>query len=306
MTWHAGRLGRQTGRTFVITGGNSGIGFEAARDLVGRGGHVVFAVRDRARGEDAAQRLAGPGTTSVVDLDLSDLDAVSRCAELLLDRHDELSALICNAGVMGGPLRRSAQGFEYQMATNHLGHAALVAALGPLLQASAARVVLVSSSEARAGRLSARMTREQLVDPVPYDGRQVYRNTKQANLLFAQELHRRCARAGSPVSAVGVHPGASATDLFARQLQGAGHARLGSASKLVSAVLLQSAAAGAQSTLRALDEATPSGAFVGPARFGQLRGRPQPLEVYASANDRATAVRLWQLTEETLGTPLPF
>jgi NAD(P)-dependent dehydrogenase (short-subunit alcohol dehydrogenase family) len=305
MTWHPRQLGQQTGRTFVVTGANSGIGLEAARDLVGRGAHVVLAVRDRVSGERAAAHLAGPGATSVVELDLSDLDQVADCARTLLERHDDLSALICNAGVMGGPFLLTAQGFERQMATNHLGHAALVAALWPLLHASAARVVLVSSTEARGGQLSPQTTREQLLNPAPYDGKQVYRNTKQANLLFAQELHRRCAKAGSPVSAVAVHPGASATNLFARQLERGGRGRLAPVSKVVTAVLLQSAAAGARSTLRALDHGTPSGAFVGPARFGQLRGPPELLYVYASAKDPATAARLWELTEQALGTPLP-
>jgi NAD(P)-dependent dehydrogenase (short-subunit alcohol dehydrogenase family) len=305
MSWHPRQLGEQTGRTFVITGANSGIGLEAARDLVGRGARVVLAVRDTARGEKAATRLAGPGSTSVVELDLSDLDQVAGCTKTLLDRHDNLSGLICNAGVMGGPFLRNPQGFERQMATNHLGHAELVAALWPLLHASASRVVLVSSTEARDGQLSPHTTRQQLLDPAPYDGRQAYRNTKQANLLFAQELHRRCAKAGSPASAVAVHPGASATNLFARQLEQAGRGLLAPVSKVVTSVLLQSAATGALSTLRALDHATPSGAFVGPARFGQLRGPPELLDVYASAKDPATAARLWELTEQALGRPLP-
>jgi NAD(P)-dependent dehydrogenase (short-subunit alcohol dehydrogenase family) len=305
MTWHPRQLGEQTGRTFVVTGANSGIGLEAARDLVGRGAHVVLAVRDTATGEEAAARLVGSGSTSVVELDLSDLDQVAGCATRLLDRHDTLSALICNAGVMGGPFLLTPQGFERQMATNHLGHVALAAALWPLLHASASRVVLVSSTEARGGQLSPQTTREQLLNPDPYDGRQVYRNTKQANLLFAQELHRRCGRAGSPVSAVAVHPGASATNLFARQLERSGRGRLARLSTVATAVLLQSAAAGARPTLRALDHNTPSGAFVGPARFAQLRGPPELLDVYTSAKDRATAARLWELTEQVLGRPLP-
>src|SRR5439155_15722828 len=136
-------------------------------------------------------------------------------------------------------------------------------------------------TEARGGQLSPQTTREQLLNPAPYDGRQVYRNTKQANLLFAQELHRRCGKAGSPVSAVAVHPGASATNLFARQLERAGRGLLARVSKVVTTVLLQSAAAGALPTLRALDHSTPSGAFVGPARFSQLRGPPELLDVYA-------------------------
>jgi NAD(P)-dependent dehydrogenase (short-subunit alcohol dehydrogenase family) len=253
----------------------------------------------------APRLLAGPGSTSVVELDLADLDSVARCAEMLLDRHDNLSALIGNAGVMGGPLLLTPQGFERQMATNHLGHAALVAALWPLLDASASRVVLVSSTEARGGQLSARTTRDQLLNPAPYDGRQVYRNTKQANLLFAQELHRRGRKVGSPVSAVAVHPGASATNLFARQLEQAGHGLLARVSKRVTSLVLQPAAAGALPTLRALDRGTPSGAFVGPARLGQFRGPPELLDVYASAKNPATAARLWELTEQILDRPLP-
>jgi NAD(P)-dependent dehydrogenase (short-subunit alcohol dehydrogenase family) len=128
---------------------------------------VLAVVRDTAKGEQAAARLAGRGSTSVVGLDLSDLDLVAGCAETLLERHENLSALICNAGVMGGPSLLSAQGFERQIATNHLGHAALVAALWPLLHASAAHVVLVSSTEARGGKLSPQTTREQLLNPSP-------------------------------------------------------------------------------------------------------------------------------------------
>ena len=305
MSWSPRLLAEQTGRTVVVTGANSGIGLEATRQLVRRGAHVVMAVRDPARGEEAAASVAGPGSTSVVPCDLSDLDQVAECVDTLLGRYDRLAAVVCNAGVMGGPLMLSAQGFERQMATNHLGHVALIGGLWRLLQASASRAVLVSSTEARGGRLSPHTTREQLLNPAPYDGRQVYRNSKQANLLFAQELHRRCARADSPVSAVAAHPGASATNLFARQLEQAGRGRLARVSTVASTALLQSAAAGALSVLRALDHSTPSGAFVGPARFGQFRGRPELLEVYDSAKDQATAARLWQLTEQALGRPLP-
>ncbi len=305
MTWHPRQLAQQTGRTFVITGANSGIGLEAARDLVGRGAHVVFAVRNTGKGEKATATLSGPGSTSVVELDLSDLDSVASCSKTLLERHDGLAALVCNAGVMGGPFLLTPQGFERQMGTNHLGHAALVTALWPLLHASAARVVLVSSIAARGGQLSPTTTREQLVEPAPYDGQQVYRNSKQANLLFAQELHRRAGKAGSPVSTLAVHPGVSSTNLFARQLEEGGRGLLAPLSKVVTTVAFQSAYAGALPTLRALDHSTPGGAFVGPARFGQVRGKPELLDVYASGKDPATAARLWELTEQVLGTPLP-
>jgi NAD(P)-dependent dehydrogenase (short-subunit alcohol dehydrogenase family) len=301
MKWHASQLGHQVGRTFVVTGANSGIGLEVARYLVRCGAHVVLAVRDEAKAQEAAASLIGPGSTSIASLDLADLDHVADCARQLLDRSDTLGALICNAGVMGGPRLHSAQGHELQMATNHLGHAALVSALWPLLEASASRVVLVSSGEARGGQISPRTTRNELLDPVPYDGQQIYRNTKQANLLFALELHRRCIQAGSPVSTVAAHPGAAATNLLARQLERADHRLLGAASSAATKVLLPSAAAGARSTLRALDPSTPSGVLVGPARLGGLHGPPEVLDVYPSARDPATAARLWELTEQTLG-----
>ena len=306
MTWHPRQLAQQTGRTFVVTGANSGIGLEAARDLVSRGAHVVLAVRDTAKGEQARARFGGgPGSSSVVELDLADLDSVAAGAKTIAAEHPGLRALVCNAGVMGGPYLLTAQGYERQMATNHLGHAALVTALWPLLHSAGGRVVLVSSIAARSGRLSTTTTREELLEPgSTYDGKQVYSNTKQANLLFAQELHRRAGKAGSPVSAVAVHPGVSATNLFARQYEEGGRRVLAPLSRVLTSVALQSAAAGALPTLRGLDHSTPSGAFVGPARFGQFRGRPELLDVYHSGKDPAVAARLWTLTENVLG-PLP-
>ena len=205
---------------------------------------------------------------------------------------------------MGGPLLHTRQGLERQMTTNHLGHAGLVAALWQLLHASAARFVVVSSTEARGGRLSPQTTLEQLLNPTPYDGKQVYRNTKQANLLFAGaapplpqgrfagQLGRRApgrqrdepvrppARARRPRPAGPAH-----------QAPHRGAAAVGRRRRAVHAP-------GARPV-------TQSGAFVGPARFAQFRGRPELLDVYASGKDPATAARLWELTEQALGTPLP-
>jgi protochlorophyllide reductase len=133
MTWHPRQLAQQTGRTFVVTGANSGIGFEAARDLVARGATVVLACRDLEKGEQARAEMevAGKGTAVLLELDLADLDSVAAFAKTFAADHPDLRALVCNAGVMGGPFLTTAQGFERQMGTNHLGHAALVSALWP-------------------------------------------------------------------------------------------------------------------------------------------------------------------------------
>jgi len=307
MTWDVRQLGSQTGRTFVVTGANSGVGLETARALVERGGAVVLAVRDTAKGDAARAEIVGHGRglASVVALDLADLDSVQEAAKRIAEEHPDVHGLICNAGIMGGPLELTAQGFERQMGTNHLGHAALVGALWPQLVSAAGRVVLVTSVAARGGRLGAGTTRDDLVAPSTYLQHAVYANTKQANLLFAQELHRRSMRAGTPVSSVAAHPGVSATNLFARQLR---ERRLGVLVPVADRVMrlaLQSSAAGALPTLRALDHSTPSGALVAPASLGQTRGRPELVDVFSTGSDEVAAARLWELTEELLGAPLP-
>ena len=139
------------------------------------------------------------------------------------------------------------------------------------------------------------------MNPTPYDGRQVYRNTKQAQLAVRSRASLPLRQGRFAGQRRRRHPGASATNLFARQLEQAGRGLLAPVSKAVSGVLLQSAAAGALSTLRALDESTPTGAFVGPSRFGQLRGRLQLSDVYASAKEPTTAARLWELTDQVMG-----
>ncbi len=278
------------GRTVVITGGNSGIGLRAAQELKAAGAEVVLACRDVTRA-----RAAAPGMT-VRELDLADLDSVATFA----DGTDRVDALVCNAGVMGGPKLATTQGHERQMGTNHLGHAALVARLFPLLDAATGRIVVISSIAARGGTLGPALTVEELLDPPAYDAGMVYANTKQANLLFAQELHRRIGRR---VPTVAAHPGVSWTNLFVRQLQEGGKGWLVPPLRVLGPVLMQSATAGAQPTLRALS--APSGSFVGPKRLNQWRGPAELLEVYTTGSDPATAARLWEVTEQVLGLPLP-
>lgn len=292
MSWNPAGLEAWDRRTVVITGGNSGIGLEAARALQSYGADVVLACRDISRAAAVARGA------DVRELDLADLDSVARFAE----QTERVDALVCNAGIMGGAMLGTVQGHERQMGTNHLGHAALVARLFPQLDAARGRVVLISSIAARGGKLGPDMTVDDLVSPPGYQSQAVYSDTKQANLLFAQELHRRV---GDRVASVAAHPGVSWTNLFPRQLADDGKGWLVPAARLVGPVVLQSARAGAQPTLRALDPATPSGSFVGPRRFNQMRGPAELLEVYRGGADPATAARLWELTEQVLGIPLP-
>lgn len=307
MSWTPRSLAEQTGRTFVITGANSGIGLETARELVARGATVVLACRDLARGNQARDQIArgAAGRALVLPLDLTDLDSVAAFSRDLPQHVPSLNALVCNAGVMGGDRASTAQGLERQMGTNHFGHAALVAGLWPLLEPAAGRVVLVSSIVARGGDLTGGSRAGDLTDPQPYRAAAVYARTKQANLLYAQELHRRAQAAGSAVSVVACHPGVSATGLLGRQLRDQGKAWLAPLAGPLLRVVAQSARAGAAPTLRALDHSTPSGAFVGPTRLNQWRGAPELLEVYPTGADQAAAARLWELTTEVLGLGVP-
>lgn len=295
--WHERDLGDWTGRTVVVTGANSGIGLAAATALARHGAHVQLACRDLRRAEAAARRVPGSSTAA---LDLEDLDSVAAYRA-----PDRVDAVVCNAGRMGGVYIPSPQGFERQMATNHLGHALLVARLWPQLEQAAGRVVVVSSLAARGGRLTAGSTLADLVDPTPYEGQAVYADTKQAGLLYAQELHRRATASGSAVSAVAVHPGLCNTSLFRRQQVDSGHPGLAPLAAVLGALLFSSPPAGARPTLRGLSPGTPGGAFVGPRLLGRTRGRPALLGVYAGAADPAVGARLWDLTEQALGRTLP-
>ena len=261
------------------------------------------AIRRRAR--TAAASLAGPGSTSVVELDLSDLEQIAGCAETLLARHDHVAALICNAGVMGGPWGLSAQGFERQMATNHLGHVALVAGLSRLLRASASRVVLVSSTEARDRPAVATDHTRAALAPGARRRAAGLPQHQTGQPALRTELHRRCVTAGSSISAVTAHPGASATNLFARQLDQAGLRRLAprKQSRLDRPCCSRLPPAPCRFCGQWTDS-TPSGAFVGPARFAQFRGRPELLEALRlceEPGDRCAPVGTHQ---EALGEPL--
>ena len=290
--WREQDLGDWTGRTVVVTGASSGIGLVTARALARHGASVHLASR-------SPRPETVPGSTAAV-LDLSDLDSVRAYRP-----PERVDALVCNAGIMGGLYLPTPQGIEQQMATNVLGHALLLARLWPQLEAAAGRVVLVSSIAARGGRLTATSTVDDLVDPRPYEPMAVYASTKQADLLLALELERRCRAAGSAVTSVAVHPGVTSTALFSTQQVNSGHPRLAPLARALAVVAFSSARSGARATLRGLSPGTPGGSFVGPRLLGQTRGRPALLPPYASAADPAVAAHVWHLVEEVLGRRLP-
>ncbi|MFJ3232168.1 oxidoreductase [Streptomyces sp. NPDC086787] len=285
--WDASRLPDLSGRTAVVTGANSGIGFAAADALARAGAHVVFAVRDTERGRAAAAKV--PGSTEVRRLDLADLASVRRFAE---EWQGPIDLLLNNAGVMMLPQSRTKDGFETQFGTNHLGHFALTNLLLPQVTD---RVVTVSSTGHRWG--GARIEFDDVNMAGDYGPQRAYAQSKLANLLFTLELQRRLAEAGSRVRSVAAHPGWAATNLQ-------NHAanpivRVGM--RIGGKFLAQDDRAGALPTLFAATQDLPGAAYVGPDGLGGMRGAPTLVGRSAAASDPAAARRLWTLSEELTG-----
>ena len=279
------------GRTVVVTGANSGIGLAAARELARAGAHVVLAVRDVAKGERVAEDL--PGDREVRPLDLADLASVRAFAN---GWAGDLDVLVNNAGVMAVPEGRTADGFELQLGTNHLGHFALT---GLLLPSITDRVVTVSSGAHRAGRID--------LDDLNWEHRRyrrwrAYGQSKLANLLFTLELQRRLVEAGSAVRALAAHPGWAATNLQGRS----GNPVLDVAMRVSNRFFAQSEEMGALPTLYAVAEDLPGGTYVGPDGRAEQRGHPTVVGRSSAAQDEDVARRLWDRSEELTGVHFPL
>lgn len=293
----------QRGRVALVTGANTGIGWETARALAGHGATVVLGCRNTDRAADAAARIrevAPEAAVEVVQLDLGDLDSVSAAASDLRARHDRLDLLINNAGIMAVPRSATAQGFESQIGVNHLGHFALTGQLvEPLLATPGSRVVTVSSSAHHGGRL--------VLDDLHWERRTyepfgAYAASKLANLMFAIELQRRLAAAGSETISLAAHPGLTRTDLARENPGGLTFTVLWWLRPVIDAVASQPAATGALPTLRAaVDPEASGGDYYGPANLNETRGPPVPARISRAASDRATAERLWALSVEETG-----
>ncbi len=300
--WTAADVPDLSGRTAIVTGANSGIGWYAARDLAAKGAHVVLACRsaDKAREADEAIRAAHAGaSTEVLPLDLASLASVRDFAKRFCDGHRELHVLCNNAGVMAIPYRKTADGFEMQFGTNHLGHFALTGLLlEPLLAAPGARVVTVSSTAHRFGR----MRFDDLHGERRYLRWQAYGQSKLANLLFAFELQRRLEAKGADAISVACHPGYAATNLQFAGARMDGSSLMERVWSGINGLAAQSAEMGALPTVYAATAPdVVGGDYIGPDGFFEQRGHPRKVRSNARSRDRADAIRLWEVSETLTG-----
>ncbi len=294
--WTAADIPDQTGRTAVITGANTGLGYETARALAAKAAHVVLAVRNLDKGKAAADLIVRryPGAdVSVQELDLTSLASIRAAAEELRARHDRIDLLINNAGVMMTPKQTTQDGFELQFGTNHLGHFALTGLLlDRVLAAPGSRVVTVSSNGHRFGRIRF----DDLQSERSYNRTAAYGQAKLANLLFTYELQKRLAAADTIATAA--HPGSSATEL-GRNLP-----------KIVEwgfGLTVQDAEMGALPTLRAATDPTVHGGqYYGPGGLLQMRGYPKLVSSNRRSHDVAAQKRLWAVSEELTGVTYPL
>jgi len=298
VSWSAADIPDQSGRRAIVTGANSGLGLIAARELARKGASVVLACRNMQKGQEAlAQVRAAGGDAELAALDLGNLASVR---EFAAAQDRPLDLLMCNAGVMAPPRSETADGFELQLGTNHLGHFALTGLLLERLKAAdAARVVTISSNGHRMGRIEF----DDLHGQRRYRRWRAYGQSKLANLLFMRELDRRAVAAGLPLVSVAAHPGYTATNLqfAAPPLVDRLVMRVGNL------VLAQNAEQGALPGLYAATvPGLPGGSYVGPDGRSEWRGSPQLVGMSRRAQDPETARRLWEASESLTGVRYEF
>jgi NAD(P)-dependent dehydrogenase (short-subunit alcohol dehydrogenase family) len=295
----------QTGRTILITGANSGLGFESARVLAKRGAQVVLACRNVAKGNEAAAAIRSetPGAkVEVVALDLADLSQVRAAAKAILERFPRIDVLMNNAGLMALPYSKTKDGFEMQLGTNHFGHYVLTGLLLPALEAAPEpRIVNVLSLYHQRGR----MNFDDLdFTKTPYNKWDAYAQSKLANLLFSTELSARLAKKGSRIKVVSAHPGYASTNLQGKGPELAGSIFEGLVMKLSNALFAQPSAHGAWPQLRAAtDPAAKPNEYFGPLGFKEMRGPAGHVEARSKARNPELAARLWEISKERTGDP---
>lgn len=290
------------GKTVIVTGANSGLGFHTASTLARAGASVTMACRDRERGNKAVELIKAVNPDANVQLsilDLANLSSVKAFAEMFSTQASKLDILVNNAAIMALPERTlSADGYEIQFATNHLGHFALTSRLMPLLlKSSAPRVVTVSSIAHKYGRIDF----TNLQGERSYEGWQAYGSSKLANLHFSFELARRARCSGSPLISLAAHPGVAKTNILSAGPRMGKKVLRTYVSELFASFMAQSDAAGALPVIyAAVGNPVNNGEFYGPDGFMQIRGNPTIVRPSNDAQDQATAARLWTVSE-TLG-----
>ena len=307
MSWSTDDIPDLAGKRAVVTGVTGGLGFATTLELARHGAELVVTARDEKKADDAVARLRDevPGATiNVVALDLASLSSAKRAAGEIVAGHDHVDILINNAGIMAAPQSTTEDGFELHIGTNHLGHFAWTATLWPLLKASDARIVSVSSlMHARATGIDLRaLTPEG--SPSRYWRWRSYAESKLANLSFALELNRRIKAAGLDAISVAAHPGYALTNLQKTGLSigGGVNALAGSAFQQVSRIVSQSAEMGAWPLLlAATDPSLTGGEYVGPGSLAQTRGRPRLVGMTRWAKDEELADNLWAASEAAAG-----
>lgn len=290
--WKPDQLPDLTGRTYVITGANSGLGFEAAKMLAAKSANIIMACRSAARSEDARTELAqsGTGNVDLIEMDLGDLTSVRSAAEALRSRVSKIDGLVNNAGIMNTPEGKTKDGFELQFGTNHLGPFLWTGLLIDLVDAAAGRVVVVTSAYHKKGQINI----DNLMLTGEYTPAAAYDQSKLANLMFAIELDRRLKVAGSPASCMICHPGFASTSL-----QDASTGLSGLFIKhILNRFVAQPAAAGAVPMVLAAAgaEARPGG-FYGPQKGGEMRGPVGDASAGEQALDEDMQARLWAESE---------
>jgi NAD(P)-dependent dehydrogenase (short-subunit alcohol dehydrogenase family) len=317
--WTTADIPDLTGRRALVTGVTGGLGFHVVRGLARAGAQVLATARDMERGRSALRSLRSDvpsARVSLVELDLASLDSVRGAAAQVVDG-GPLDICVNNAGVMAAPERRTVDGFELQIGTNHLGHFALVGGVWPALRtARAARVVTVSSLlHWLVRRIELRRIDPEAVMPRARAPRNrmpryrkwiAYSESKLANLVFALELDRRCLAAGLPVVSVAAHPGYSATGLQSAGLAMGRYSAERLALRVANRIVAQSAAAGAWPLLRAATEPGLAGAsYIGPGSIGEAHGAPASARISRAALDPELGRCLWAASESATRITYP-
>jgi NAD(P)-dependent dehydrogenase (short-subunit alcohol dehydrogenase family) len=300
--WTAADVPDQSGRVAIVTGANTGIGYEAAAVLADKGAHVVLAVRNLDKGNDAASRIKSKSPkadVAVQELDLTALDNIRKAADELRASHPRIDLLINNAGVMYTDRAKTQDGFELQFGTNHLGHFALTGQLlDHMLPVEGSRVVTVSSV---GHRIMARIHFEDLQLEKGYNRVAAYGQSKLANLLFTYELARRLKLKGARTIATAAHPGAANTELLRNMPLG-----IREVSEFFWNFIAQGPEMGALPTLRAAtDPGAQNGEYYGPGSMREQRGYPKRVESSAQSHDEDIQRRLWSVSEELTGVTYP-